>query len=52
MAREGQVLPGLDDQELEYVMGAGACLGVLDRLVLAAVLGTNNGAAARGLLGL
>ena len=52
VAREGQVLPGLDDQELEYVMGAGACLGVLDRLVLAAVLGTNNGAAARGLLGL
>ncbi|KAM0435898.1 hypothetical protein ACHAPT_002790 [Fusarium lateritium] len=52
VAREGQVLPGLDDQELEYVLGAGASLGVLDRLVLAAVLGVNNGAAARGLLGL
>ncbi|KAH7244151.1 uncharacterized protein BKA55DRAFT_691963 [Fusarium redolens] len=50
VAREGQVLPGLDDQELEYVMGAGACLGVLDRLVLTAVLGANNGAVACDLL--
>ncbi|KAG7414551.1 hypothetical protein Forpe1208_v007338 [Fusarium oxysporum f. sp. rapae] len=50
VARDGQVLPGLDNQELEYVMGAGACLGVLDRLVLTAVLGANNGAAACGLL--
>ncbi|KAJ4036444.1 hypothetical protein NW761_009439 [Fusarium oxysporum] len=50
VAREGQVLPGLNNQELEYVMGAGACLGVLDRLVLTAVLGANNGAAACGLL--
>ncbi|KAF4961701.1 hypothetical protein FGADI_64 [Fusarium gaditjirri] len=50
VARGGQVLPGLDNQELEYVMGAGACLGVLDRLVLTAVLGANNGAAACSLL--
>ncbi|KAI7771593.1 hypothetical protein LZL87_011796 [Fusarium oxysporum] len=50
VARDGQVLPGLDNQELEYVMGAGACLGVLDRLVLTAVLGANDGAAACGLL--
>ncbi|KAF4341304.1 hypothetical protein FBEOM_4777 [Fusarium beomiforme] len=50
VAKEGQVLPGLDDQELEYVMGTGTCLGVLDRLVLTPVLGANNGAAAYGLL--
>ncbi|KAF5634924.1 hypothetical protein F25303_8637 [Fusarium sp. NRRL 25303] len=48
--REGQVLPGLDFQELGYVMGAASCLGVLDRLVLSAVLGANNSAAAYGLL--
>lgn len=50
IAREGQVLPGLDFQELGYVMGAASCLGVLDRLVLSAVLGANNSAAAYGLL--
>ncbi|KAH7304710.1 hypothetical protein B0I35DRAFT_494696 [Stachybotrys elegans] len=51
-AREGQVLPELDKEDLEYVTGAGACLGELDRLVLVAVLGANNGAAALRLLGL
>ncbi|TVY66277.1 hypothetical protein Focb16_v010320 [Fusarium oxysporum f. sp. cubense] len=50
MAREAEVLPGLGNQELEYMMGAGACLRILDRLVLIAVLGANNGAAVCGLL--
>ncbi|KAK2805309.1 hypothetical protein FQN50_006210 [Emmonsiellopsis sp. PD_5] len=46
VARAGQVLPGLDDEELEYVSKAGDCLGLLDRLVLGAVLGAENAPAA------
>jgi hypothetical protein len=47
VAREGQVLPGLDQEELEYVSRAGeSCLGGLGRLVLGAVLGANNSASA------
>lgn len=43
VASEGQVLPVLDEDELEYVSKAGdSCLGRLDRLVLGAVLGANN----------
>jgi hypothetical protein len=38
VVREGQVLPALDQQELEYVSRAGeSCLGRLGRLVLGAV---------------
>ena len=45
VAREGQVLPVLDIEELEYMSKAGeSCLGILDRLVLGAVLGANNSA--------
>jgi hypothetical protein len=47
VAREGQVLPSLDQEELEYIGRAGeSCLGRLDRLVLGAVLGANNNAVA------
>ncbi|KAK2779925.1 hypothetical protein FQN52_002323 [Onygenales sp. PD_12] len=46
VARAGQVLPGLDDEELEYVSKAGGCLGLLDRLVLGAILGAENAPAA------
>jgi hypothetical protein len=47
VAREGQVLPGLDKEELECVSKAGRFfLGRLDRLVLGAVLSGNNLAAA------
>ncbi len=43
VAIEGQVLPVLDQVELEYVSRAGEfCLGRLDRLVLGAVLCDNN----------
>lgn len=39
----GQVLPELDNEELEYMGAAGeSCLRTLDRLVYAAVLGGNN----------
>ena len=41
VAREGQLLPVLDDGEAENVAGAGARLGWLDRLVFGAVLGDN-----------
>ena len=35
VAKAGQLLPGLDDEELEVVSKAGVtCLGVLGRLVL------------------
>ena len=41
--REGQVLPGLDQDELEYMRRAGeSCLGRLDRLVLGAISGSYN----------
>ncbi|KAK3175328.1 hypothetical protein OEA41_002575 [Lepraria neglecta] len=51
VASEGQVLPVLDKEELEYVMKAGgSCLGKLDRLVLGAVLGANNSAIAYQLI--
>lgn len=43
LASEGQVLPVLDKEGLEYVSKAGgSCLERLDRLVLGAVLGANN----------
>lgn len=50
VAREGQVLPELDELDLEFVVTAGVCLGQLDRLVLAAVLGASNSAAALRLI--
>ncbi|KAK2795305.1 hypothetical protein FQN51_000490 [Onygenales sp. PD_10] len=46
LLRAGQVLPGLDDEELEHVSKAGGCLGLLDRLVLGAILGAENAPAA------
>lgn len=47
VASEGQVLPALDQEELEYVSRAGeSCLGGLGRLVLGAVLGAENSAVA------
>jgi hypothetical protein len=46
VAKESQVLPMLDNTELEYMSKAGARLGRLDRLVLGAVLGSDNGAIA------
>ena len=43
VASEGQVLPALDQDELEYMSRAGeSCLGKLDRLVFGAVLGAHN----------
>jgi hypothetical protein len=43
VASEGQVLPVLDKEGLEYVSKAGgSCLERLDRWVLGAVLGANN----------
>jgi hypothetical protein len=42
VAREGRILPALDGDELDYLSGAGACLGRLDRSVFAAVLGGYN----------
>ena len=42
VAKAGQVLPGLDQEELEVMTQAGAsCLGVLDRLVFYVVIGIN-----------
>ena len=47
VAREGQTLPGLEQEDVEYMSRAGvACLGRLDCLVLGAVLGARNSAAA------
>ena len=44
---EGQVLPDLGQEDLEYLTKAGeSCLGKLDRLVLGAVLGAHNSATA------
>ncbi|PYH95789.1 hypothetical protein BO71DRAFT_418361 [Aspergillus ellipticus CBS 707.79] len=43
VARVGQVLPGLDSEELEYMSTAGrSCLGRFDRLVLAAILSESD----------
>lgn len=43
VAKAGQVLPKLGVEDRMYIRQAGeSCLGVLDRLVLAAVLGDNN----------
>lgn len=43
VGRGGQVLPTLDQDELEYMRRAGeSCLGRMDRLVLGAVLGSYN----------
>lgn len=45
VAREGQVLPALDEEALEYLRKAGeTCLGKLGRLLLGAVLGAKNSA--------
>jgi hypothetical protein len=47
VAREGQVLPALDQEELGYVSRAReSCLRGLGRLVLRAVLGAKNSAIA------
>ncbi|KAK0721906.1 hypothetical protein B0T26DRAFT_769836 [Lasiosphaeria miniovina] len=51
VARRGQ-FPAIDDEELAVLVRAGeSCLGELGRLVIAAILGKNNEAAALGLLG-
>lgn len=43
VAKAGQILPGLNEEELEVVSKAGvSCLGVLDRLVLAAIMSSEN----------
>ena len=43
VAKAGQVLPGLNQEELEVVTQAGvSCLGVLDRLVLFSLLSIEN----------
>lgn len=43
VAREGQVLPRLDPDEVKYITRAGmSCLGRLGHLVLGAVLGAEN----------
>ena len=42
-AKAGEVLPHLNEEELEVVIQAGvSCLGVLDRLVLFALLSIEN----------
>lgn len=50
-AREGQVLPVLDNDEVENLVGGAAILMSFDVLILVALLGANNGAAALRLLG-
>lgn len=46
VAKAGQRLPKLDDEELEYVMRATeSCLPGLGRLAVIAVLGEQDGAA-------
>lgn len=51
VAKNGDCLPELNQEELDNVRTAGETrLGVLDRLVLASVLGLNNGPAALALL--
>ncbi|KAI8630959.1 hypothetical protein F5Y19DRAFT_483593 [Xylariaceae sp. FL1651] len=50
VAEAGQILPKLNHQELKDVLGTEECLGRLDRLVLIAIIGPNNVAAALRLL--
>ncbi|UQC87446.1 uncharacterized protein CLUP02_12951 [Colletotrichum lupini] len=50
-ARNGQVLPLLDNDEVENLVGAAAILMSFDVLILVALLGVNNSAAAGQLLG-
>lgn len=46
VAKAGQLLPGLDDQELKYMLDAGrSCLGGLNCLVLYSVLQAEDGRA-------
>ncbi|KAM0252775.1 hypothetical protein ACHAQJ_007613 [Trichoderma viride] len=52
LARECEILPQLDQKEVEYMLRVGTRMGELDCLVLAAVMGANNGEAALRLLGL
>lgn len=45
VARVGKTLPGLDEEELKVMSTAGeACLGVVDRLLLGAVMDSKNAA--------
>lgn len=44
VAKEGAVLPGLTTEELETMQAAGSRLGMLDLLVLAAVLSSHDAA--------
>lgn len=47
----GQEFQAIDDEELDWLVRAGECvLGELGRLVIAAVIGCNNEAAALALL--
>ncbi|KXH42496.1 hypothetical protein CNYM01_13213 [Colletotrichum nymphaeae SA-01] len=50
-ARYGQVLPLLDNDEVENLVGAAAILMSFDVLILVALLGVNNRAVALQLLG-
>ncbi|KAI3528354.1 hypothetical protein CSPX01_16276 [Colletotrichum filicis] len=50
-ARNGQVLPLLDNDEVENLVGAAAIMMLFDVLILVALLGVNNSAAAGQLLG-
>lgn len=53
VAKAGQVLPRLEVEDRRYIRQAGeSCLGVLDRLLLAAVLGDSNLDVALGFLSL
>lgn len=46
VAKVGQLLPGLDDQELKHMLDTGrSCLGGLDGLVLYSVLQAEDGRA-------
>lgn len=52
VARDGRLLPALDVVEKQNMMDSAHRLGVLDRLVLVAVLGGHNDKAGKHLLGL
>lgn len=52
VAKAGQVLPEMDQEELESVVGAGeSCLSIFGRWVLVALLGPHNYTGALRLLG-
>lgn len=42
IVKDGDLVPALGKQELDLVVETGAHLGILDRLLLAAVIGDNN----------